>query len=49
MTPYGFFVIARKEKVLVVKENVQNLKRGDPKWKERARFAPPASPGRPAR
>ncbi len=37
-TPFGFFVVPRSAKALVLEENVQNLIGGEPKWKERARF-----------
>lgn len=37
-TPFGFFVVPRSTKALVLEENVQNLIGGQPEWKERARF-----------
>jgi len=37
-TPFGFFVVPRSSKRLVLEENVQHLIGGPPKWKERARF-----------
>ncbi|MGQ0613093.1 MAG: hypothetical protein ACT4PV_05075 [Planctomycetaceae bacterium] len=37
-TAYGFCVLPRSEKVLVVEEDVQGIIGASPKWKERARF-----------
>jgi hypothetical protein len=37
-TPFGFFVVPRSSKALVLEENVQRLIGGKPEWKERARF-----------
>lgn len=37
-TPFGFFVVPRSAKALVLEENVQGLIGHPPKWKERARF-----------
>jgi hypothetical protein len=39
-TAYGFFVIPRTRKPIVLEENVQNLIGGPPVWKERARLEP---------
>ena len=43
VTPYGFFVLPRSNKLMVLEENVQNRTRGKPVWKERARFKPVAA------
>jgi len=40
VTPFGFFVIARSAKPVVVEENVQGLIGGEPVWAERARLNP---------
>jgi len=37
-TPFGFFVVPRSTKALVLEENVQHIIGGEPEWKERARF-----------
>jgi len=37
--PYGFFVLPRSEKAVVLEEDVQQYIGGEPQWKERARFA----------
>ncbi len=39
VTAYGFFVLPRSDKPVVVEEDVQDLIGAPPKWKERARFA----------
>ncbi len=38
VTPYGLFVLPRRDKELVVEENVQPYIGHPPKWQERARF-----------
>ena len=38
VTPVGFFVLPRSKLPIVLQEDVQNLKRGDPIWKQRARL-----------
>jgi hypothetical protein len=38
VAPFGFFVLPRSAKPIVVEENVQGLIGHPPKWKERARF-----------
>lgn len=35
---WGFFILPRSSKTLLVEENVQRLTGRDPDWKERARF-----------
>ncbi len=46
VTPYGFFVLRRSSKLLVLEENVQSrrgkrgLRGGEPIWKVRAHFSP---------
>jgi len=39
VTAYGFFVMPRPDKVLVIQENVQHTIGRPPIWKERARFS----------
>jgi hypothetical protein len=36
VTVYGFFVLPRSSKTVVLEENVQNYIGGKPVWKERA-------------
>lgn len=36
--PYGFFVLPRSTKAIVIEDNVQNLKDEPQKWKQRASF-----------
>ena len=38
VTPYGFFVLPRTEKPIVIEENVQRYLGSPPIWKERARL-----------
>jgi hypothetical protein len=38
VTPYGFFVLPRTEKPIVIEENVQQYLGSSPIWKERARL-----------
>ena len=38
VTVYGFFVLPRSNKTVVLEENVQNIIGSPPLWKERARF-----------
>ncbi len=38
VTPVGFFVLPRSASPIVLEEDVQNLIRGDPIWKQRARL-----------
>jgi len=38
--PFGFFVIPRSDKAIVVEEDVQNVIGSPPKWEEKARIAP---------
>lgn len=50
VTPYGFFVLRRSSKLLVLEENVQSrtgeygMRGAKPIWKERARFNPVETP-----
>lgn len=39
-TPYGFFILPRSARELVMEENVQNLIGKPPLWKEKHRFPP---------
>jgi hypothetical protein len=39
VTVYGFFVLPRSDKTVVLEENVQNIIGSPPVWKERARFS----------
>jgi hypothetical protein len=38
VVPYGFFVVPRSDKAVILEENVQQYIGGEPVWKERARF-----------
>lgn len=38
VTVYGFFVMPRSDKTLIIEENVQNLLGQPPVWKQRAKF-----------
>ncbi len=38
VTPYGIWLLPRIEKPVIIEENVQNLKAGEPVWRERHRF-----------
>jgi len=38
VTPFGIFVIPASKKAVLLEENVQNLKGGPSRWKERHRF-----------
>ncbi len=37
-TPYGLFVVSRSSKLLILEQNVQDIKGAPPVWKEVARF-----------
>ena len=41
VTPYGVWLLPRVEKPIIIEENVQNLKAGEPQWRERHRFDAP--------
>ncbi len=42
-TAYGIIALPRSSKLLILEEDVRNLKGAPPKWEERARFEEPAS------
>lgn len=47
VTPWALVVIPATDKTIIIEENVQNLKAGEPQWKQRAAFPGVNGVGRP--
>lgn len=41
VTPYGIWLLPRVEKPIILEENIQNLKAGEPIWRQRHRLDAP--------